>query len=99
MQSLEKTKLVLLTQSKNLLQFAKQQDEVAFFALNSQFQTAFKDAVETFGDKINPILPALIADNDELMVIISQKQKDLAKERASQLKNLKQVKAYLKESK
>ncbi|WP_319557806.1 hypothetical protein [Thiomicrorhabdus sp.] len=76
--ALQKTRLILLSHSKNMLNAAQSQDWEAFLPLESVWQEKLEQAVEQWGQQLNEIIPSLLEDNRQIQQAIKSYQQDLA---------------------
>lgn len=96
MDSLEKTKLVLLAHSKSMLNSAQSSDWGTFETLDKQWQPKLEAAVEQFGDQLTPISEQLMQDNQKILSCIKQAQRHLAAELQKNTRATSALKKYLK---
>ncbi|MEA1988102.1 MAG: hypothetical protein U9N57_02685 [Pseudomonadota bacterium] len=94
--SLEKTKLMLLAHSKNMLNSAESEDWQRFSELDSAWQKQLQTAVETYGSELDSIGGQLLEDNQNIQRSIKKAQGRLSRELQNNSQSLSSVKQYLK---
>ncbi|WP_319381558.1 hypothetical protein [Thiomicrorhabdus sp.] len=75
--AIQKTRLILLTHSKNMVNAAQSQDWEAFLPLEACWQEMLEDAVARWGDQLREIGPSLLEDNRLIREAIQAYQQDL----------------------
>lgn len=98
MDNLSFARLKLLADSKGLVNCVQSQAWSEFAGLNSSFQAYLESATNEFGELLSDLLPELMADNQRIQDLIENAMKDTLSEHTAQLKNVKSIKKYLKDS-
>ncbi len=96
MNSLEVTKLKLLTYSKNMLDAAQKKDWNRFSDLESSWMNLLQSAVKRYGDELQQTGEELIKDNQKIQACMGREQKVLLEQLGKNTKNISSIKSYLK---
>ncbi len=92
----EKLRLQLLVQSQQRLQLAREQQWSQLEATTRSWDQKLAEALQTYPDALQQIIPQLTEDNDELMRIVADEQQKINIEHRDMKRNMSQTKQYLK---
>lgn len=93
---LEKTKLVLLAKSKNLVNAASAQNWQDFTDLERSWQQELNAAQAEFGEALEPIRQQLLEDTQTVQKQLRKAQQQLSKELKATTQSAQATKQYLK---
>jgi hypothetical protein len=96
MNSLEKTRVILLAHSTNMLNAARNGDWDRFAALESEWQSKLEAAQFEFGDQLRSISEQLLQHNQQIQHLIKQAQAYLVAEMQKNAQARSALKKYLK---
>ncbi len=95
MDSLEVTKLKLLTHSKNMLDAAQKKDWNRFSDLESGWMFLLQSSVKCYGDALQLTGEELIKDNQKIQACMGKEQRVLLDQLGKNTKNISSIKSYL----
>lgn len=90
-----KTRLVLLSHSKNMLMAAQASDWERYEQLNTAWSHLLDEAQQNVPEAIQACQPQLLEDNSDIVKLVEKHQKTLFSGLQKELKGLKSVRAYL----
>lgn len=96
MSPVEKTKIELLTRSKNMLIAAEQGDWQRYSDFESGWQELLELKIKEFGSELNSISPSLLDDNQKIQILIKKSQSILNDQWQNNSKSISSLKQYLK---
>ncbi|MEA1988345.1 MAG: hypothetical protein U9N57_03920 [Pseudomonadota bacterium] len=94
--NLEKTKLYLLSYSKNMLIAAQQSNWEKFLELDSEWLQILQAKNDEYGEELSSINSELLNDNLLIQELIKLEQKSIVEVFEQQNKNKSSIKSYLK---
>lgn len=94
--SLEKIKMTLLSNSKNLLIAAEDHNWEYYSDLENNWAELLRTAHKQYGNALNSIANELIADNQKIQQNIIDSQKSLLSELEKSTQNTASIRSYLK---
>lgn len=92
----EKTKLVLLSKSKNLVDAVCAKKWQEFTELERSWQQQINEAILLHGEALEPIRKQLLSDTETIQEHLRQAQQELSKELKSTTQSAQATKQYLK---
>lgn len=96
MSPVEKTKIELLTRSKNMLIAAEHGDWQRYSDFESGWQELLELKIKEFGSELNSISPSLLDDNQKIQILIKKSQSILNDQWQNNSKSISSLKQYLK---
>ncbi len=95
MNTLEQTKLQLLSHSKNMVNAAQQSDWERLSVLENGWLRRLQMSIELYGDELMQTGQEIVKDSQQIQACIERKQKTLSKEFGQNTKNISSIKSYL----